>query len=573
MAIPKMIGSDRELSTSGTRSGRDGAVSIEPWDVTQHVLEKIGAAFHPLGHRPWSRDASRKDGYGFTGGYQYSFDCLRHWLPGGQVAYSDLAHVELGTAETLFPRTYAAQSLCALRIAETARERAEDLAEPGTRYSLTTSNVDMLDPSVSWGTHDNVTVSTALWVDLFIEQYHPARLGFVASSMAAAIAFFGAGYIMPLKHGPVFSLSARAHHLSKLRTHSTTDAFNRGILNTRREPHGKGQERLHLIGFDYAPISSALKCSYLQCALAAAEEGFCDLNLFEPVRALRTWSWNLNPETGTLVGTAPLVGGKAVTLPEYIRMVTERLLEMCESGLITDAVAPDARELLPIIIDMTRHAENGELEQLARHSDWAAKFLCLMDLCEEPGTVFGDASTRLADHDFASTREDSMLWRLWEKDLVDPLVDMSRVEECLLDGPSESRAWGRGRLIQKFHDDITAVDWSYVELRRGTSTWGPRLRVEMPRLDSLNRASFANCIERARDVEDLKRLLDQGETELAVDADPVMDIRSQLSVEPEEPDPEDTPDSESADGNPDYRGTPSNEGDEHGHGENDDETP
>jgi hypothetical protein len=81
-----------------------------------------------------------------------------------------------------------------------------------------------------------------------------------------------------------------------LHTYSTTEAFERGILNTRREPHGEGHARMHLIGFDFALAGAPLLASFVQCIFAAAEEGFCALGLYDPVRALRVWSWSLETE-------------------------------------------------------------------------------------------------------------------------------------------------------------------------------------------------------------------------------------------------------------------------------------
>ena len=103
------------------------------------------------------------------------------------------------------------------------------------------------------------------------------------------MAWFGAGHLLPLRDGTtIFSLSARAHHLGRVSSDLTTVAFQRGLLNSRREPHGAAAERLHLIGFDFNLASAAPMASLVQCLLAAAEEGFCaSLQLYEPVRALR----------------------------------------------------------------------------------------------------------------------------------------------------------------------------------------------------------------------------------------------------------------------------------------------
>jgi len=538
MALPKYMGNDCELSTSGV-DARDQA--IPSWDVTRAVLDHIDAAFEPYGTRTWSRARVWSDSQGSAyGASAWSSDCLRHWSPVGGCVYSDMGHIEVCTPAALQPRAYAAHCFAVLRVVEAARQRAEAASEAGeqhaayaaggARYALSTANVDVLDPAVSWGTHVNVSIDSRLWEDLFVEHRRPAMLGFVASAMAAAVPFFGAGYLMPMRDGDVvYSLSARAHHLTQVITSATTEAFRRGLLNDRREPHAQGQERLHLIGFDFALASAVLRCSFLQCVLAAAEEGFCDLIAYEPVRALHAWSWGLERTTGRLTGAATLIDGRKLTLPGYVRELTSKLLAMCEQGLIPETVAPGARELLPIVLELAERAARGDLLHCAKHLDWAAKFLGLTDMCSAPGVRLGDAATRLFDHDFARTeRARGPFWSLWEQGLVDPLVGADEIEACLRDGPPESRDWSRGRLIQAFHGDITDVDWSFVELRRDADRWQSRLRVEFPRPDSRPRASFEPLLARARSVAELGELL-RGDDEGTAETDPILDIRSEVA--------------------------------------------
>jgi hypothetical protein len=383
MVVPKHIGRDCELSTTGLDARGE---TIDPFDVTRAVLDEIDASFTPRGaatwhaHSQWSSAGQWSGGYGSYGrGSAQSSDCLRHWGPSGACYYADMSHFEAASPLALQPRVYAAQCLALLEVAEAARRRAEELARPGTRYSLSTANADLAEPGISWGSHTNMAVSPSLWDELFNDPRRPAVLGFVTSSIAAAIAFFGSGYLLPFKDGTtVYSLSGRAHHLSLVRSYSTTEPYRRGLLNARREPHGEGQDRLHLIGFDYSPLSAALHGSFLQCLLAAAELGYCGHNLYDPVRALRIWSWGLDLRSGKLPQTALLVDGRQLTLPAYIAELTGKLLALCEQGLIGEDVAPGARELLPLVLDLARFAEEGSLNRCAKHLYWAAKLIYLL---------------------------------------------------------------------------------------------------------------------------------------------------------------------------------------------------
>ncbi|MBN1852628.1 MAG: proteasome accessory factor PafA2 family protein [Pirellulales bacterium] len=520
--VVKYLGRDCELSTTGVDA--DGQ-ALASWNVASRILEQIGPVFRAHGAEVWSREIASKGGCYPSSS---SMDCLRNWTSNGQCYYSDMGHVEVCTAPTSDPRHFASQCIFTLCIAEQARKYAEAQTGEDAQYSLSAANADAYDPSISWGTHLNISVSTPLWEDLCLSHRHPAVLGFVASALAAAVPFFGAGYLLPMRDGSmIYSLSGRAHHLSQLKTLSTTEAFCRGLLNTRREPWGADQDRLHLIGFDYSILSAAMLGSLVQSILAAAEEGYCRLNIYDPVRALRTWSWGLDTGTCRLAATAATVDGRKLTLPAYVGELASTLLKMCEDGLITHESAPDAPFFLSQIIALARYAEEGSFIRCAQQLDWAAKLMWLLSA----GHAWGSAAARIADHDFANTDpEQGILWRLWEEGLVDPLVTMQNAWACLADGPVETCAWARGRIIRKFSKHISNVNWDYVELYRNRNRWWPRLRIDMPRIDSLNQETFGPIIQSAQSVAELGVLVDANTPRSAQDSDPVMDLSGQLAV-------------------------------------------
>ena len=497
MPLPKTIGRDCELSTTGlTPEGR----TVPSWEVARHVLAHIGAAFEPIGGRVWSPPrlgwAAESD----------STDAWRHWASSGQSYYADMGHVEAASAETSDPRTLAAQSLSTLRACEAARRRAEAEAAPGTRYALTTANVDILEPDISWGTHFNVAVEPELWEDLCRAMSNPRRR-FVASAIAALIPFFGAGYVMPFRSGARFSLSGRAHHLRKLSTLSTTVAYGRGLLNDRREAHSAVEDRLHLIGFDWALAGNALLASTLQCVLAVAELGLAIEGLDDPVRAATVWSYGLDAATGRPTGIARTETGGAATLPRFMRRLVGFLIGRVTDGSIPEEIAPGASELLPVVLDLARYLEEGSIPSAARHLDWAAKLMVLCDMCEREHLPLHDARVRVADHDYASTDPTrGHFWRLWEEGRVDPLVTPERVEHCLVDGPEDGRAWARGRLIREYFDQVTDVDWSFVALRGEKAGWPYSVRVAMPGTRSLSRNAFEPALTAARRGGDLRIL-------------------------------------------------------------------
>jgi len=525
MAEPKYVGRDCELSTTATTA--DGR-PIDPYVVTNHILRELPGALEKLGAVVWT--ASQRNGGAY--GSRYSTDCHRNWSSSGMSVYCDMSHVEVCTPSCLDPLTFASHCIASLIAAEAARTLAQANAEPGTRLNLAASNADLLDPAISFGSHESISVSRALWENLFEDHRWPGVLGTVVSGVAASMPFFGAGYLLPWKNGLVtYSLSARAHQVTKVSTLGTTTPFGRGLLNSRRENHGQGgHERMHLIGFDFAVLSEALLCTFLQCLLAAAEEGFCGLGLIDPLRAMRAWSWKIDLATGRLPECAALMDGRQMTLPAYMRELATKLLEMCEAGLITPDVAPRATELLPLIIELTRYAEEGSVNRCARHLGWASKLLWLLGLCQRERIALGDPQCRLADHDYSNTDpEQGAFWKLWEQGMVDPLVTRSEVEAALTEAPPESRDWGRGAIIHKFSDKVVSVDWSYIELEKDSDRWSSRLRIDLPHLHSLNRAEFEPLINEATSVTHLEDLLQHAGLP-GSQADPLNSVQNQLAV-------------------------------------------
>lgn len=520
MLIRKFLGRDCELSTTGIDADRR---SIAPWQVTQRVLAHVDAAFSPFGTRCWSLQADER------GGGAHSSDCLRRWAPNGQCYYSDMAHVEVCTGESLSPHTFAAQCWSTLRVAEAARSAAQAEAAPATRYLLSAANVDASDPSVSWGTHLNVAVSADLFHDLVIDPRRPGVLGFVTSALAAAIPFFGCGYLLPLRDGSVrFSLSGRAHHITRILCDATTQPFARGLLNSRREAHALGAERLHLIGFDFSLVAAPLLAAFVQACLAAAEAGFDGLELCAPLDALHAWSLGLDPDTGRVDAAAELQDGRMLSLGTYVAEVAGQLRRALSDTTIAAAVGDGTAELLQRVEELAARSAHGDLDGCAPHLDWAAKLRVLRAHCAGAGGRLGSPATRLLDHDFASTDPArGALWRLWQHGLVEPLVSPAEVDACLRDGPREGRAWARGRLVQRWFAALAEVAWDQVELRLTLSRLGRRLRLHLPDPGGHGEAAFAPILHRTDDVEALARLVDAGDLDGEI-FQPMQDLRAEV---------------------------------------------
>jgi proteasome accessory factor A len=195
--------------------------------------------------------------------------------------------------------------------------------------------------------------------------------------------------------------------------------------------------------------------------------------------------------------------------------------------LIPESVAPHAKSLLPRIVELTQHADRGALPQCAKHLDWAAKLLCLTG----SDTAWGDATSRLVDHDYGNTDPArGTFWRLWESGLVDPLVGRADAEAAVVEPPADSRAWARGKIIERFADDVADVEWDRVELETDRDRWSPQIRIALGQLDGMTQQRFAPILAQARDAEHLAKLLERASRGVADVTDPIIDLPHKLAT-------------------------------------------
>ena len=283
-----------------------------------------------------------------------------------------------------------------------------------------------------------------------------------------------------------------------------------------------------MISFDFALAGAALQAAFLQACLAAAEGGFCELALYDPVDALHRWSFGLDITTGRHRKSARTVEGRKLTLPEYVGELCARLLDLQRERKL--ALSDECVELLAIVATLANQARDGDVASCARHLDWAAKLLYLLDLSQRESLPLHAPQLRLADHDFTDTdRQVGPFWRLWSEGFIDPLITQRDVEACLRDGPPETRAWARGRLIQRFGEQICDVNWGYVEIERTRDRWARRLLVEMPATESLAKAESEVDLTDAADVDDLEIRLRRRSDENAAERDPLNDLPNEIA--------------------------------------------
>jgi proteasome accessory factor A len=252
-----------------------------------------------------------------------------------------------------------------------------------------------------------------------------------------------------------YQLSQRAEFFEEEVGLETT--LKRPLVNTRDEPHADAQKyrRLHVIVGDanLAEVSTYLKVGVTAIVLAMIEDdeiGDGDLSLANPVQAHRQVSYDLS-----LSRPLELENGKRMTALELQWEELDRARKWAESrGL--DAVGEEVgRDVLRRWEDVLSALEADPL-QLANQLDWVAKYQLVDAYRERHGLSWGDARLAALDLQYHDVRPGRSLFaRLGTERLVTEDAVMAAISEP----PTTTRAYFRGKCLQRWAPSISAANW------------------------------------------------------------------------------------------------------------------
>jgi len=298
---------------------------------------------------------------------------------------------------------------------------------------------------------------------------------------------------------PGFQISQRADYIEQEISLETT--LNRGIINTRDEPHAVHADygRLHVIIGDanMSQTSTLLKLGMTSLVLDAIEQGvdFSDLLLQDAVAEVPRVSRDLFLQHRLELADARQLTALDI-LAEYRARVTPR----------TDA---DHKVLAAWDEAVALLAEDPM--QAAHLLDWVAKYRLIKGYLDR-GINPADPKLRLIDLQYAEIDPAKSLHHaLVRKGQMRQLFSAAEIENAATTPPEDTRAYFRGRVTQKFGEDIIAASWQSLTVRVGEATTAPWATVPMDETTGLTRSQCEEIIDAARTVEDLLQgLTDSG---------------------------------------------------------------
>ncbi|MBN9101656.1 MULTISPECIES: depupylase/deamidase Dop [unclassified Pseudonocardia] len=417
-------------------------------------------------------------------------------LTNGARLYVDHAHPEFSSPEVTTPRDAVIWDKAGERVMEEAAMRAATV--PGApRIQLYKNNVD--GKGASYGSHEN---------------YLMARQTTFPSIVAGLTPFFvtrqvvcGAGRVGIGASGDEtgYQLSQRSDYIEVEVGLETT--LKRGIINTRDEPHADADKyrRLHVIIGDanMSEYSTLLKVGTAALVLDMIEKGvrFDELRIAEPVRSVHRISHD-----PSLKLTVDLADGRKMTGLDIQQAYFEKASKHVENTMgadVDDATAEVLQIWGEVLDDLARDPMST-----ADRLDWTAKLRLLEGYRERDGLAWDAPRLHLVDLQYTDVRMAKGLYnRLATRGSIKRLVTEEEVTAAMRTPPEDTRAYFRGRCLERYPTEVAAASWDSVIFDLGRESL-----VRIPTLEPLRgtRKHVGELIDNSRTAEELVEALTRG---------------------------------------------------------------
>jgi proteasome accessory factor A len=372
-------------------------------------------------------------------------------LTNGARLYVDHAHPEFSTPEVTNARDIVVWDLAGEEVMRAGARLAGQI--PGTApILLYKNNTD--NKGASYGAHENYLMRRETPFGDIVRHLTPF---FVSRQVVAGAGRVGLGQD---GRGAGFQISQRADYFEVEVGLETT--LKRPIINTRDEPHADPEKwrRLHVIIGDanLSEISTYLKVGTTSLVLAMIEDGWLDgdLAVEHPVASLRTVSHD-----PSLTHRLRLQDGRRMTAVQLQSEFFEQARKYVEDRFGADVDDVTADVLLRWESVLTRLSD--DVMSLSGELDWVAKLEILEGYRQRDGLAWDDARLQLVDLQYADLRREKGLYqRLVARGRMQRLVTDDEVRRAVTEPPDDTRAYFRGKCVEKYGDAVSAASWDSV---------------------------------------------------------------------------------------------------------------
>ncbi|RNL65767.1 proteasome accessory factor PafA2 [Nocardioides marmoriginsengisoli] len=410
-------------------------------------------------------------------------------LTNGARLYVDHAHPEYSSPEVTNPLDAVLWDKAGEQVALDACRFASVTGEPD--IVLYKNNTD--NKGASYGAHENYLMKRSTPFGDIVRHLIPF---FVSRQVVCGAGRVGIGQD-GREHG--FQIAQRSDFFEVEVGLETT--LKRPIINTRDEPHADPEKsrRLHVIIGDanLSEISTYLKVGTTALVLDMIENGYLttELTVANSVASLRAVSHD-----PTLTHLLEREGGKTLTAVqlqwEYLHLAAAYVADRYGAD-----VDPQTADVLARWESVLTRLERDPFE-CATELDWVAKLRLLESYRERDGLDWDDAKLHLIDLQYADLRPEKGLYhRLLRLGRMERLLDDGAVTAAMHEPPDDTRAYFRGRCLEKYPDSVAAASWDSVIF-------------DLPGHDSLQRVPTIDPLRGSK--AHVGELIDRSDTALAL---------------------------------------------------------
>ena len=413
-------------------------------------------------------------------------------LTNGARLYVDHAHPEYSTPEVTTPLDIVRWDKAGEQVMLDAAIRAGSLPG-GWPIVLYKNNTD--NKGASYGAHENYLMRRSTPFADIVTHLTPFFVSRQVVCGAGRVGIGQDGRATTPERG--FQLSQRADYFEVEVGLETT--LKRPIINTRDEPHADPEKyrRLHVILGDanLAEISTYLKVGTTAIVLAMIEDRFItrDLAVGGPVRQLR----EVSHDPG-LTHRIPLTNGRSLTAVQLQSEYLELARKYVAAGGTDDPQTLDVLDRWESVLERL----GRDPMECAGELDWVAKLKLLESYRARDGLAWDDPKLALIDLQYSDIRPEKGLYhRLVRLGRITRLLEDAEVEEAMHEPPEDTRAYFRGRCLEKYADSVAAASWDSVIL----DLPGRDSLQRIPTVDPLrgSRAHVGDLIDRCETAADL----------------------------------------------------------------------
>ncbi|HEY9292036.1 MAG TPA: depupylase/deamidase Dop [Microlunatus sp.] len=498
----RVLGIETEYGISAL--GEPAAEELHPMQLSNHVVKAYGSVTGREAGWDYESETPLRDIRGYEVSREQAhpdqltdsdLGMANIVLTNGARLYVDHAHPEYSGPEVTSARDVVAYDRAGdMIMAIAGQEASRRLGRPVRLYKNNTDG-----KGVSYGTHENYLLDRRTPFDRIIRQFSP----FLVTRQV----FTGAGRVGIGQNSetPGFQLGQRADFFEAEVGLETT--LNRPIINTRDEPHADAgrYRRLHVITGDanLSEISTYLKVGTAALALHVIEAGRLedDLRLAHAVPAMQQVSRDL--ECARVLEMADGRQLTAIDVQEAYLVACRKWVGEQEPGSegTSEQMIIEWQDILErwqYMLDALR----TDPMQLADQLDWAAKLKLLQSYRDRDDLGWDAAKLSLIDLQYADVDPRRSLYSaLVARGKMRRLVDDDQITAARTQPPTDTRAYFRGRVMEKFGSAVVAASWDSVIL--DIPGWPALQRI--PLLDPLRgtSAQVKDLLDNSNTVADL----------------------------------------------------------------------